>query len=71
MRRLNLAIPDVAFIAGTRAALGVGVGLLLSGKLDAPRRRALGWTLLALGAMTTIPAARTLFGRRPVAAVSA
>ena len=64
MRQLALTIPQVAFIAGTRGALGFGAGLLLSSKLDEPRRRAVGWTLVALGVVTTIPAARTLFGRR-------
>ena len=31
MRQIPLTIPEVAFIAGTRGALGAGVGLLLSG----------------------------------------
>ena len=64
MRKVSLSIPEVAFIAGTRGALGVGIGLLLSDKLNAPRRRALGLGLVAFGAATTIPAARKLFGRR-------
>ena len=70
MRRVALTIPQVAFIAGTRGALGLGAGLLLSGRLAEPRRRALAWTLVALGLVTTIPAARTLFGRRSAIAVT-
>jgi hypothetical protein len=69
MRHLMLTIPEVAFIAATRGALGLGVGLLLSGRISESRRRALGWSLFALGLATTIPAARTLFGRRSIAAV--
>jgi hypothetical protein len=68
MRRLTLTIPEVAFIAGTRAALGFGAGLLLSSRIAEPRRRALGWTLVAIGIATTIPAARPLLGKRYPAA---
>lgn len=68
MRRLALTIPEVAFIAGTRGALGFGAGLLMSSKIGESRRRALGWSLLALGVVTTIPAARTLFGKRSAVA---
>lgn len=64
MRRLALTIPEVAFIAATRGALGFGVGLLVSGRMNESRRRALGWSLFALGLATTIPAARTLFANR-------
>ena len=66
MRQTQLTIPEVAFIAGTRGALGAGLGLLLSGRMGQPRRRAIGWALLAIGALTTIPAARRVFGRRDI-----
>ena len=64
MRIKTLTIPEVGFIAGTRAALGAGVALLLADKLSASSRRAVGITLVAIGAATTIPAALVLFGRR-------
>ena len=49
-------------IAGTRAALGAGVGLLLADHLSAEQRRAVGWTLLAVGVVSTVPlAAGVLF----------
>jgi hypothetical protein len=64
MRRVALTIPEVAFIAGTRGALGLGAGLLLSRKIEESRRRAIGWTLFAVGLATTIPAARKLFRER-------
>ena len=55
MRERVLTIPEIALIAGTRVALGVGVGLLISGKLDRSARKAAGWALLAFGAWTTVP----------------
>jgi len=63
MRSFTLTIPEVAFIAATRGALGLGMGLLLSGRMNESRRRTLGWSLVAFGLATTIPAARTVFGR--------
>jgi hypothetical protein len=70
MRKLVLTIPEVAFIAATRGALGFGAGLLLSDKLDDSRRRAVGFSLVALGIATTIPAARKLFVRHTDMAVT-
>jgi hypothetical protein len=70
MRKLVLTVPEVAFIAATRGALGFGAGLLLSGKFNESSRRKLGLALVAFGIATTIPAARTLFGRRTAIAVA-
>jgi hypothetical protein len=63
MRQTKLSIPEVALIAGTRAALGAGLGLLLADRLDPSARRAVGWTLLAIGAVTTVPLMLDVFGR--------
>ncbi len=63
MRKLVLTVPEVAFIAATRVALGVGAGLLLSRTFNESRRRTVGLSLVAIGVATTIPAARRLFGR--------
>jgi hypothetical protein len=63
MQTKALTIPELAFIVGTRAALGAGIGLLLSERLTAQARRAAGLTLVAIGAITTIPAAMAVFGR--------
>jgi hypothetical protein len=69
VRHLVLTVPEIAFIAGTRAALGFGGALLLSNKMSDRRRRALGWSLLGLGLATTIPAARKVMQpRAPMAA---
>jgi hypothetical protein len=59
----TITVPELALVAGTRAALGAGVGLLVSGRLAAARRRTVGWTLVAIGAMTTFPLARKIFHR--------
>ena len=61
MREIVLNPPTLAFIAGTRGALGVGIGLLLAERIPADRRRVIGGALIAIGAATTIPAARTVF----------
>src|SRR5262245_33937582 len=57
MRSLVLTRPTFGFVLGTRVALGVGVGLLIADRLSASRRRQAGGTLVAIGALTTIPAA--------------
>lgn len=66
MKRLELNFPTLGFVVGTRAMLGVGIGLLLADKLSAARRRTAGLMLLTAGAVTTIPAALAVFrsGRR-------
>ena len=55
-------MPELALIGGTRAALGAGLGLLLADRLSDGQRRAVGWTLLMVGAITTIPLAIEIFG---------
>lgn len=60
MYKLLLTPPKLGFIMGTRAALAFGAGLLVSRKLSNPRRRIIGKSLVALGALTTIPAALVL-----------
>jgi hypothetical protein len=41
--------------AGTRVALGTGIGMLLSGRLSNDARKATGLALTVVGAFTTIP----------------
>jgi hypothetical protein len=64
INEVRLPLPAFAWIIGTRVALGVGIGLLVSERLALARRRAIGAGLVALGAATTIPAAALIFGRR-------
>jgi len=65
----GLTIPEIMLIAGTRVALGVGLGLLISDRLNKDQRKAAGWALLGFGVVTTIPIMRGVLGKRPVAAV--
>lgn len=68
MSNVVLSKPKLGFIIGTRAALGLGAGLLLSSRLGRRRRRRLGQALVTVGALTTIPAAMlVLRSRRPLA----
>ena len=64
MKTYNVTVPEIAIVAATRGMGGVGAGLLLAGLLRPDTRRTLGWTLLAIGALTTIPIAMALFGKR-------
>ncbi len=56
MKQMVLDIPTFGFVVATRAALGAGIGLLISEKLSPARRRAIGTSLAILGAATTVPA---------------
>ena len=58
----EIQIPELALLAGTRAILGAGIGLLLSDRLDEEQRRSVGWALVAIGVATTVPIAAVLFG---------
>ena len=65
MRKTVLTIPEIGLIALTRVALGAGLGLLLSGKLDRSARRAAGLALVAVGALTTVPLAIDVLCKKP------
>ena len=62
MKIQKVTLPDLALIAGTRGMLGAGIGLLVSGKLNTDQRKAAGWALVAVGAITTIPLMMNLLG---------
>jgi hypothetical protein len=64
MKTYNVTVPEIGIVAATRGMLGAGIGLLVSNFLRPDTRRTLGWTLLAIGALTTIPIAMALFGKR-------
>ena len=67
MKRVDLSLPEFGFVVATRAALGAGVGLLVTRHLCRRTRQRLGLGLLSFGALTTIPAAFLLFGRKNLA----
>ncbi|MQA28456.1 MAG: hypothetical protein GEU82_01265 [Luteitalea sp.] len=60
MKNVALDLPTFAFVLVTRAVLAGGLGLLLSDKLSDTRRRTIGAVLVAIGAITTIPAAMSV-----------
>ena len=49
MRETRITLPELILVAGTRAALGGGLGLLLADRLNMDQRRAVGWTLFLVG----------------------
>ena len=63
MRTLDVTLPELAFVAGTRGLAGMGIGLLASNYLGFSDRKKLGFVLLAVGLLTTIPIAFAV-GRR-------
>jgi hypothetical protein len=66
MKSRSITLPELALIAVTRAMAGAGIALLLGDRLKTDQRRAIGWTLLAIGILTTIPlAAEVLLKRDP------
>jgi len=64
MKKAELTLPEIALIAGTRGMLGAGAGLLLADRLTDGQRKSVGWTLLIIGALSTIPLAMEVLGKR-------
>ena len=65
MRKSVLTIPEIGLIALTRVALGAGLGLLLSSRLDRDARRAAGIALVAFGVLTTFPLVADVLCKKP------
>ena len=63
MNERNLTIPEIGLIAMTRVVLGVGIGLLLAERLNADERKSVGFALLAVGALSTIPLVANVLGK--------
>jgi hypothetical protein len=64
MKKVELTLPEIALIAGTRGMIGAGAGLLLADKLNDEQRRVIGWSLLIIGAISTIPLAIEVLSKR-------
>jgi hypothetical protein len=60
----TLTIAELILIAGTRVALGAGIGLLVSGRLNRDQRKAAGLALALIGGLSTIPLAINVIGKR-------
>jgi uncharacterized membrane protein YqgA involved in biofilm formation len=64
MTERNLTIAEIMLIAGTRVALGAGIGLLVSRRLNNDQRKAAGLALTLVGGLTTIPLALGVIGKK-------
>jgi hypothetical protein len=62
MREARITLPELGMVAGTRAMGGIGLGLLLADRLSSEQRKAVGWTLLSVGILSTIPLAIEILG---------
>ena len=64
MKKMELTLPEIGLIGGTRAMAGAGIALLLSDRLNNDQRKAVGWTLFLIGAISSIPLAIDVFSKR-------
>jgi hypothetical protein len=64
MKTYQVTVPEIGLVAATRGMAGAGAGLLLANFLRPDTRRRLGWSLLAIGALSTNPIVMALFGTR-------
>ena len=64
MKKTYLSMPELALIAGTRAALGAGAALILGDRLSREEKKTVGWTLFLVGVATTVPILAMVIGRR-------
>jgi hypothetical protein len=65
-KKREFTIPELMLIAGTRVALGAGLGLLIADRLNRDQRTGAGWALLAVGVLTTIPILKGVLSKRSV-----
>ena len=65
MRKSILTVPEIGLIGITRVALGAGLALLLGEKLNRDERRAAGWSLFLIGALTTVPLVLSVLEKKP------
>ncbi len=64
MKKAELTMPEIGLIAGTRGLLGAGIALLLGDLLSGEQRKAVGWALFLIGAISTIPLAMNVLSKR-------
>ena len=63
MKKKLLSMPEIGLIAGTRVALGAGIGFLLADRLTRDQRRGAGWALLGVGVLSSIPLIADVLGK--------
>ena len=59
----TFSLEEIILVAGTRIALGAGIGMLVSRGLDNHARKATGLALVAVGAFTTFPLVLAMLGK--------
>jgi hypothetical protein len=64
MRSETFTMPELMLLVGTRVVLGVGIGLLLAGRLDRRVRVGAGCALATVGVLTTLPFALSVMAHR-------
>jgi hypothetical protein len=64
MKATCISIPELALIAGTRAAFGAGIALIFGERLTKDQKKAVGWTLFLVGVVTTVPILADVIGKR-------
>jgi EamA domain-containing membrane protein RarD len=63
MTRKEVPLPMMALVAATRVMLGAGAALLLVEQMTGQQRKAVGWTLLGVGVLSTVPLLGYYFGK--------
>jgi len=63
MKTIALPVPLLGAIAATRGMLGMGAGLLLAQSLSERHRANVGWALVAVGVVSTLPLAAFVISR--------
>lgn len=66
----ELRLPELAMVVATRAMLAAGVALLVADRMGDDTRKGVGWALVGVGVLTTIPLAMLVFGKRTPPAAS-
>jgi len=64
MSEVRLPEMEVELVAFTRAAFGLGVGLLAGRYLSRRHRQLIGWSLVAIGGLSTFPLRSDVLRRR-------
>ena len=64
MKTYSVTVPEIGIVAATRGMAGAGIGLLVAQYLRPEHRRTIGWTLLTIGVLSTIPIVMALVGKR-------
>lgn len=60
----NITLPEMILWTGTRVALGAGIGMLISRRLNKDAMKAAGLALTVLAGFTTIPLAISIIGKK-------